>query len=122
MTLDGIYDSLPAVRKGQVPVTTATGDLVDERFWYHAAALGSASHTGRVVNEIVMLETTAVYRAIRLISESIGSMPMHLYRHDQVNGDQKATDHPLYKKLNKKTPPLGDRWRVLRTTGRRFVS
>lgn len=42
------------------------------------------------------MTVSAVYSAVRRISESIGSLPLHVYKRLDGGGKAKATDHPLY--------------------------
>ncbi|MEI3850052.1 MULTISPECIES: phage portal protein [unclassified Ensifer] len=42
----------------------------------------------------------AINRSVRLLSESIGMLPIHLHWQDEQKG--KATDHPVYRVLHKK--------------------
>ena len=39
---------------------------------------------------------TAVYSCVRILSEAIASLPLHLYRYTECGGKEKATDSPLY--------------------------
>jgi len=55
---------------------------------------GSTS-SGKVVNERTALQTTAVYACVRILSETIASLPLHVYRHTD-RGKEKAPTHPLY--------------------------
>lgn len=53
----------------------------------------------RPVNDDQMLQLTAAWRAVKLITETVGGMPLHLMqRTDDV--PLKAIEHPLYFRLN----------------------
>lgn len=93
-----IPKSVARVAKGLMPSGDA-GNLVTEEFW-QSLGLTGRNYTNRRVDDVVMLETTSVYSAIRLISESIAALPLHLYERTDA-GDRKATDHHLYDMLNK---------------------
>ncbi len=41
------------------------------------------------------MQTTAVYACVRILAETIASLPLHTYRYT-VNGKEKATDHQIY--------------------------
>lgn len=56
---------------------------------------GSTS-SGKTVNERTALQTTAVYACVRILSETIASLPLHTYRYTD-RGKDKALDHPLYR-------------------------
>jgi len=51
--------------------------------------------SGKTVNERTALQTTAVYACVRILSETIASLPLHTYRYTD-RGKDKALDHPLY--------------------------
>ena len=65
--------------------------LDDRRGWGHHGV----SVAGVFVNDQTPLEMTASWQAIRIISETLGTLPLHLYRRTE-NGRERATDHPLY--------------------------
>lgn len=52
--------------------------------------------SGKRVNEWTAMQMTAVYSCVRVLSEAIASLPLHLYRFTDSGGKEKATDHPLY--------------------------
>lgn len=41
------------------------------------------------------MQMTAVYSCVRILSEAIASLPLHLYRYTDSGGKEKATDSPL---------------------------
>lgn len=59
-------------------------------------SLGVESTWAKVpVNENTQLQIAAAFSAIRLISETVGTLPLHLYRKTR-NGRERAADHDLY--------------------------
>ena len=58
------------------------------------------SAAGKRVNERSAMQTSAVYACVRVISESVASLPLHLYRYTDDGGKEKAIDHPLYHLLH----------------------
>jgi HK97 family phage portal protein len=54
---------------------------------------GTAS--GKTVNEITAMQTTAVYSCVRILSETIASLPLHTYKYTE-SGKEKALNHDLY--------------------------
>ena len=52
--------------------------------------------SGKPVNERTAMQTTAVYACVRILSEAIASLPLHVYQYDDTGGKQRITDHPLY--------------------------
>ena len=53
------------------------------------------SSAGKNVNEFTAMQTTAVYACVRILAESIASLPLHLYEYDG-QGQKKAPEHSLY--------------------------
>ena len=56
--------------------------------------LGSSS-SGKRVNERSAMQMTAVYSCVRILSEAVASLPLHIYE-QQDGQSRKATDHPLF--------------------------
>ncbi len=54
--------------------------------------------SGKTVNERTAMQTTAVYACVRILAETIASLPLHTYRYT-INGKEKATDHQIYRLL-----------------------
>ncbi len=63
------------------------------------------SAAGKRVNERSAMQTSAVYACVRVISESVASLPLHLYRYTDEGGKEKAIDHPLYHLLHDEPNP-----------------
>lgn len=73
------------------------GDLsvVDPRL-YAALDGGSHSHSGYSVTTDTALQLSAVWSCVRLISETIATLPLPLYRLDGAGRKTPANDHFLY--------------------------
>ena len=73
--------------------------------------------TGVRVSETTAMNYSAVYACVRIISETIASLPLNVYKRLDI-GKRKATEHPLYKVLHLK--PNDDMtsftWRELMAT------
>jgi HK97 family phage portal protein len=67
--------------------------------------LFGSTTSGKVVNEQTAMQTTAVYACVRVLSEAIASLPLHLYRYTDKNSKEKAVDHPLYPLLHDEPNP-----------------
>ena len=63
-----------------------------------------ASSSGKSVSEITALQTTAVYACVRILAETIASLPLHTYRYSP-GGKEKVQDHPLYPLLHSEPNP-----------------
>ena len=66
--------------------------------------LGGTS-TGKVVTERSAMQMTAVYACVRILSESIAGLPLHLYQYKKDGGKEKAIGHPLYLLLHDEPNP-----------------
>ena len=63
------------------------------------------SSSGKIVNERSAMQMTAVYACVRILSEAIAGLPLHLYRYKEDGGKDKAVDHPLYLLLHDEPNP-----------------
>ena len=63
------------------------------------------STSGRKVNEHSAMQMTAVYACVRILSESIASLPVHLYQYESEGNKAKALKHPLYHILHDEPNP-----------------
>ena len=70
----------------------------------YAFYLGSSS-AGKAVTERSAMQMTAVYACVRILSEAIAGLPLHLYRHNSEGGKEKAINHPLYRLLHDEPNP-----------------
>ena len=51
------------------------------------------------------MQMTAVYACVRILSESIAGLPVHLYQYVDSGSKQKALEHPLYRLLHDEPNP-----------------
>ena len=70
----------------------------------YAFYMGNSS-SGKVVTERSAMQMTAVYACVRILSEAIAGLPLHLYRYKEDGGKEKAIDHPLYQLLHDEPNP-----------------
>ena len=63
------------------------------------------STSGKQVNERSAMQMTAVYACVRILSESIAGLPVHLYRYMDTGSKEKALTHPLYRLLHDEPNP-----------------
>jgi len=73
---------------------TGTGFLFDKPF----------TASGKVVTEQNALQLTTVYACVRILAETIASLPLHTYK-ITPEGREKATGHPLYHILHSEPNP-----------------
>ena len=55
-----------------------------------------SSASGKAVNPSSAIQVSAVYACVRVIAETIASLPFHVYETTE-NGSRKAPEHPLYR-------------------------
>jgi HK97 family phage portal protein len=72
---------------------------------FQLIAAGNTTYSGVSVTEDNAMRSSAVYACIRIISESIASLPLVLYRQSGRNKNR-ATDHPTYSVLHDLANPL----------------
>jgi HK97 family phage portal protein len=65
---------------------------------------GSTS-AGKPVNEHTAMQMTAVYSCVRILSETLAGLPLHVYRYNDSGGKEKNLKHPLYKLLHDEPNP-----------------
>ncbi len=63
------------------------------------------STSGKPVNERSAMQMTAVYACVRILSESVAGLPIHLYRYRNDGSKEKALRHPLYRLLHDEPNP-----------------
>lgn len=60
------------------------------RFFY------GQSSSGKCVTERSAMQMTAVYACVRILSEAVAGLPLHLYKWGNSGSKEKAVEHPLY--------------------------
>ncbi|MBQ7479954.1 MAG: phage portal protein [Selenomonadaceae bacterium] len=60
--------------------------------------------SGKSVNARTAIQVSAVYACVRVIAETVASLPFAVFEQDK-NGSQKALDHPLYRILHDEPNP-----------------
>lgn len=63
------------------------------------------STAGKNVNERSAMQMTAVYACVRILSEAIAGLPLHMYRYKDEGGKEKAIGHTLYHLLHDEPNP-----------------
>lgn len=74
--------------------------VANEGAWTSAGSIGSVSQSGLYVGPERALQASAVWSCVRLIAESIATMPIIMYRRLPDGGKERATWHPLYSILH----------------------
>ena len=61
--------------------------------------------SGKIVNEQTAMQSAAVYACVRILSEAIASLPIHVYRYRLDGGKERIPQHPLYYLLHNEPNP-----------------
>lgn len=69
---------------------------VNDSYRYGVPFFFGRSKSGQTVNAITAMQTSAVYACVRILSESIASLPLHVYQYRDDGGKEKVPNHPLY--------------------------
>lgn len=71
--------------------------LTDPSGW---SVVGGGSHSGKSVTADSTMTVSAAWACIRLISETVATLPLGIFRRDADGGRLLASDHPLYEILH----------------------
>ena len=63
------------------------------------------STSGKAVNERTAMQMTAVYACVRVLSEAVAGLPLHVYRYREDGSKERALKHPLYRLLHDEPNP-----------------
>jgi len=66
---------------------------------------GPATASGESINEGSALTVAAVYAAVKILSETVASLPLELFRRLPDGGREPAYDHPMYRLLHDEPNP-----------------
>ena len=66
--------------------------------------MGSTT-SSKAVTERSAMQMTAVYSCVRILSEAVAGLPLHLYKYTDSGGKAMALDHPLYHLLHDEPNP-----------------
>lgn len=65
--------------------------------WWRQSLFVGTSASGKDVNVNTAMRVSAVYASVRILAESIGSLPLHIYQRRSDGGKDRANNHPLTK-------------------------
>lgn len=54
------------------------------------------SNSGVMVDEVRAMQTSAVYACVKILAETVASLPLHLYRRSKKGKKELAEEHPLF--------------------------
>lgn len=66
---------------------------------------GAQAASGKVVNHETSLAVSTVYACVRILGETVGSLPLHVYKRLDGGGKSRAYAHPLYNLLASRPNP-----------------
>lgn len=75
-----------------------------ENSFLGSSFFGGISASGKRVNENSAMQVTAVYACVRVIAETIASLPLQVFKHTDM-GKEKAIAHALYRLLHDEPNP-----------------
>lgn len=81
------------------PIGTELPDIQDSVRDSGQTFMFGRAESGERVDEKSSLHIATVYACVRLLAETVASLPLHLYKYKGDGGKERATDHPLYKIL-----------------------
>ena len=61
--------------------------------------------SGKAVTERSAMQMTVVYSCVRILSEAVAGLPLHLYKYTDSGGKAMALDHSLYRLLHDEPNP-----------------
>jgi len=71
-------------------------DKPQNRFGGRFEYLFGPTDAGKIVNERTSLQVTAVYACVRIISEAVASLPIHIFAELADGSRERLATHPLY--------------------------
>lgn len=95
---------LELFERRQSPENPST-NLSDPDAWFWNWAGASPTHSGKTISEASAMRVIAVYACVRILAESVASLPLILYRRRPDGGKERATDHPYYRLLHDSPNP-----------------
>lgn len=106
----GIETSQPATGSAGPAVHAAGGAVMyslDDPRLLDLLRQGHATASGRYVNEASAMRNPTFNRAVSVICQTMGMLPLNLMRRDDDGSVSKASDHPAHKLLRPRGKPNG---------------
>ena len=88
----GVWQRFRELLRGKPEARTYPSGLELAEFF----SLGANTTAGVAVTEFNALTYSAVFAAVRVLSETVGSLPLHLYERIEPRGKRRASGHQLY--------------------------
>jgi HK97 family phage portal protein len=90
----GVIDTLKSVFSRKGKTQKRNNDFL-------SAMSGRASDSGIAVSDETAFNFTAVWAAIRILSESVAQLPLSVFESDKLGNKSQATNHQLYNLLHR---------------------
>lgn len=69
-------------------------------YWYQRVPYSDIASGVSDLTPLSSMRASAVFACVRILSDSIAQIPLHLYERVGANGKQRATKHDVYKTIN----------------------
>ncbi len=76
----------------------AQAPAADDDYWYQP--IGMITTSGQAVSPETAMRLSAVWACVKVLSETLAQLPIHIYRRRSDGGKERATNHPLYRLLH----------------------
>ena len=111
-----LKEALPQRRAKEARATKGgTAYMSDPAAWLYQALHGKPSYSGVVVDEKSLLGIPAIYASVKVISETVASLPLIVFRRDDDGGKARAKDSALYRVLHEQANPYMSAFRFKET-------
>lgn len=72
----------------------------DERFWASMFGRGTATKSGETITPDNSLEVSTVYACVKVLAETVASLPVFLFKRKDDGSKEIAVNHPVYTLLH----------------------
>lgn len=86
-------------------VVERRSSLANPEKWLLRAFGAEESYTGRAVDQDAALRLSAVHACVKILSETVATLPFPVYRRLEPRGRERAREHPLYELLHDRPNP-----------------
>jgi len=103
-----ITQELKKMLLGGLPKSFEQRNLANPPQWVLDAVWGTGSTTkaGLKITELNAMQCSAVYASVRVLAETVASLPLFVYKRQATRGKERASNHPLYPILHHRANPL----------------
>lgn len=87
--------------------TSLQTSIADQRdgshdYWFQPLSRSTGTQSGALVTPDTAMRLSTVYKVIKVISETIGVLPVHVYRDGNGEERDRINDHPLARMLSRR--------------------